>query len=285
MRVVIFALLTAVLAAGPARAAYYEFTGTLSFKDPSPGGSARFLPEGVSVSGSGVAYSSAPQFRWIYGFGAVKGFTGSRTTNFGSTAGYTQRAFVSGFGPGSNSMHTCFPPSSAGCFTTNTVGQWWLHGKMGVPGLAERFGPGARNAAFPLTVGMSRGLGLGGTVMASSGTFPSVRFGTWRTITVSEPNVVIESHPAMGTVVYGDVTGMGFDTRTPSGMGTVQFVTPIRTVSQPVICPLPPCAPVPEKYGAVAVLTLTFAPEPGRAALLIAACLSLVLLGARRASR
>lgn len=271
MRRVVVSLIAAVLAGGPARAAYYEFTGTISIKDASPGGSARFLPEGVSVSGSGIAFSSnAPPFRWIYGFGAVKGFTGARTTNFGSTAGYTQMVVLNGVGPDE--------------FTTNTVGQPYLHGKMAVRGLASRFFNGDPTAAFPLTVGMSRGLGLGGSVMATSGTFQSVRFGTWKTITVSEPNVIVESHPAMSSVVYGNITGMGFDDRTTMGMGTVQFVTPIRTVSQPVVCPLPlpPCAPIPAR-GAVAVLTLTFTPEPGRAALLLAASSALALLGVRRA--
>ena len=267
------ALLCGVLIAAPAPAAYYEFTGTLSFVDPSPGGSARFLPEGVGVSGSGVADSNSgvQGFRWIYGFGAVKGFAGALTTNFGSTGGYTQKAFLSGVGLDK--------------FTTNTVGQPYLHGKMAVRGLAERLFNGNRTVAFPLTVGMSKGLGLGGTVMASSGTFESVRFGTWKTITVSEPNVIVESHPALGIALYGDVTGMGFDTRTASGMGMVQLVTPIRTVSQPIVCPQPPCAPILGNRGTVATLTLTFAPEPGRAVLLLSACFALVLLGAGRARR
>jgi len=244
----------------PARANYYHFTGTFSLPDSSPGGSARFLPEGVGVSGSGVAYSrNAPPNRAIHGFGAVKGFTGALTTVLGSTGGYTQQVFLSGIGPGS--------------FTTNTVGQPRLHGKLAVRGLAERLINGNRTAAFPLTAGGSKGLGLDGTLMASSGTFPSVRFGTWTTGTVVESNVIVETHPAMGSVVFGDLSAMGFDNRTPLGMGTVQFVTPIRTVG---------LLGMPGNRAAIGALTLTFAPEPGRAVLLLVACAALSLLGARR---
>lgn len=267
------ALLCGVLIAAPAPAAYYEFTGTLSFADPSPGGSARFLPEGVSLSGSGVAYSSnGTPFRQIGSFAGVQGFTGSLTTSFGSTAGYTQMVFVSGIGPGMHCPLGVIPPPT-GCFTTNTVGQPRLHGKMPVRGLAERFAAGKRNAAFRLTTAGKTGLGLGGTLPAISGSEPSVRFGTWTTGTVSEKNVVVESHPAKGGPVLGNITGMGSDNRTSMGMGTVQFVTPIRTVG---------LLGLPGQRAAIAKLTLNFAPEPGRAALLLAGCFALVILGASR---
>jgi hypothetical protein len=284
------ALLAAVIGCSPAAAEYREFTGTISFQDSSPGGSAKFLPEGVSVSGSGVAWSrngwslSGPH-RQIRSFAGVKGFTGSLTTAFGSTAGYTQMVFVSGFGPGNTVMQSpCWASAYTGCLTTNTGAPPGsrLHGKMPVRGLAERFiGPGNRVAAFPLT-NAKKGLGLGGTVMGISGSEPSVRFGTWETGMVSEMNVIVESHPAKGGPIYGNVTGVGFDTRTTHGMGTVQFVTPIRTVSQPIVCPLPPCAPILGKRGAVVALTLHFAPEPARGVLLLAACGALALLGVSR---
>ena len=48
---------------------------------------------------------------------------------------------------------------------------------------------------------------------------PSVRFGTWTTGTVSEMTVVVESHPAMGGPVLGNITGMGFDNAHVDGNG------------------------------------------------------------------
>ena len=282
------ALLAAVIVCSPAAAEYREFTGTISFKDSSPGGSARFLPEGVSVSGSGVAWShngwsASGQHRIVRSFAGIQGFKGSLTTAFGSTGGYTQMVFVSGFGPGNTVMQPlCFAQTYVGCLTTNTVGQPWLHGKMPVHGLAERSVNGKRTAAFRLTSNGMTGLGLGGTLPALSGTETSVRFGTWRTAKVSEMNVVVESHPAKGGPIFSNITGIGFDTRTTMGMGMVQLVTPIRTISQPIVCPLPPCAPILGKHGAVVALTLHFAPEPARGVLLLAACGVLALLGATR---
>ncbi len=202
-------------------------------------------------------------------FGAIQGFTGAGTTNSGSTAGYTQRVVLNGVTPQ--------------VLTNNTVGQPYLHGKFAVRGLAERFGPSGRTAAFPLTGGMSKGLGLGGTLMVVSGTFPSVQFGTWTTHTVKLKSVIVASHPAQGGPVFGDISAMGFDARTNSGMGDVQLVTPVRTVSQLPVCPLPPCAPVLGNRGAIVALTLHFAPEPSRGAMLFGACLALAWLGRRRA--
>ncbi len=251
MRRALFGLIAAVLAAAPATANYYEFTGTISFSDSSK----RFLPEGKSLSGSGVGFSSGAPSNEVR-LSVVNGFTGTLQTAFGSTVGYTQQAFLTNVGTGK------FNESSP------VAG---LHGKWAVGGLARR----NNYASFPLTANEMTGLGLGGTLPAFKGSTPSVRFGTWTTGTVVETNVITESHPAMGSVFYGSLSVMGFDKRTSLGMGTVQFVTPIRTVG---------LLGVPGNRAAIGTLTLTFAPEPGRAALLIGGGTAVALLGARRAS-
>ena len=95
MRFASVALIAALLAGAPARSDYYLFTGALSF----PEGSRRFLPRSGSISGSGVAFSSVAPSNEIH-LSVVNGFTGTLSTVFGSTAGYSQQAFLTQVGKG-----------------------------------------------------------------------------------------------------------------------------------------------------------------------------------------
>jgi hypothetical protein len=252
MRGAFLALISAVLSGASAAADYYQFTGSLSI----PVSSRRFLPMGsASVSGSGVGFSGVSPSNAIH-LSVVNGFTGTLQTAFGSTGGFTQQAFFTAIGDAD--------------FSKPAKGK--LHGKMAVGGLGRRRINGSPYAGFPFTKGAITGLGLGGTLPAFSGQTPVVKFGTWTTGTVAVPAVIIEENPALGTYTLGTISAKGADARTTMGMGTVQFVTPIRTTSG-----------VPANRAAIAKLTLTFAPEPGRAVPLLVGCLALALLGTRRA--
>jgi hypothetical protein len=131
----LIALLAAAIAA-PASADYYQFTGTFSFAKSSEG----FLPTGVSVSGSGVASFNPNAIDLVQ----VAGFTGTLQTSFGSTAGYSQKAFITRIGDGSFSK-----PTSSGK----------LRGRLGVGGLGRYSGPGSNTFSFPLTANEMTGLG------------------------------------------------------------------------------------------------------------------------------
>jgi hypothetical protein len=261
MRRSLLALLAAVPVSAPAGAAYYEFTGTIAILESSPG----FLFQGVSVSGSGIGFSSRAPSNEIRSFAGVSGFTGAWTqTYFQPTAGFvfTTNLAITGIGDAS------FAAASIG--TRGPV----LLGELGVRGLfRHRKQPYHRDpthttTSFPLTVDQTAGLGLGGTVPNMGTANFSVRFGTWRTATVWEQLVIT----GMGN--SGTISAMGFDARTDAGMGTVQLVTPVRTISG--LVPIP----APGDRAAVVALTLHFAPEPGRGALLLAG--SLALLGLAR---
>ena len=253
MRFASVALIAALLAGAPARSDYYVFTGALSF----PEGSRRFLPRSGSVSGSGVAFSSVAPSNEIH-LSVVNGFTGTLSTVFGSTAGYSQQAFLTQVGKGDFS----------------DPGPGNLRGKLAVGGMGRRRGPGGTYAQFPFTTAGMTGLGLGGTLPAVKGPEPAVRFGTWTIGPRHESGVITTSMIVFGQFMYGTVSDAGFDKLTTMGMGAVQLVTPIRTVSG-----------VPGDRAAFARLTLNFAPEPGRAALLLAGSTAVAVLGARRAAR
>lgn len=241
----LLALVAISLVAASAHAEYFEYTGKLEF-----GGSPRFLPKGVTVSGSGTGVSSVSPNE--IDLSVVNGFTGTLQTMFVLTAGWTQQAFLTTAGAGDFSK----PSAPAG-----------LHGKMAVGGIAKRLVSKNPYAAFPLTKGGMTGLGLGGTLPAISGKTPAVKFGTWTTRTVVVTNVIVASPSGK----IGNLVAKGSDARTTMGMGTVQLVTPIRTVSG-----------TPNDRGAIAKLSLTFAPEPSRGVLLLAGCAALALLGVSR---
>jgi len=242
--------------ASPAAAAYYQFTGTFSISASSP----RFLPKGVVASGSGIGVSRVTPTNEIGDFTAVNGFTGPLTTTFVSGVSYKRKASLTGIGDAS--------------FTKPLFGN--LGGELAIGGVAQRFANGVATGKFPLTKARTLGLGLGGTVPQISGTSSvKVKFDTWTTGTVALAGVVTQSLPAKGVIVFGNLVGMGSDNRTSMGMGTVQLVTPIRTVG---------FLGLPGERAAIAKLSLTFAPEPHRGGLLLAGCGVLALLGARRAN-
>jgi hypothetical protein len=243
--------LVCVWLAAPAAANYYEFTGTISIAASSP----RFLPKGAIASGSGIGVSGVLPKNEIVQLAGVKGFSGSLATTFVSGANYTRQASISAIG--------------AANFAKALPGN--LHGVLAAGGLAQRFVGGVATGAFALTSQRTAGLGLGGTLPQLSGTSTvNVRFDTWTTGTAIEAGVVTQSLPAKGIIVIGNLVGMGSDNRTSRGMGTVQLVSPIRTVG---------LLGLPGDRAAIAKLSLTFAPEPGRAALLFAGCAALSLLG------
>lgn len=247
-------LLFAALTSAPAAANYYQFTGTISIVESSK----RFFPRDVSVSGAGVGFSSRLPANEIRSFRAVSGFTGTVSTVFGSTGGFQQKAIITRVGDAAFSK----PSAPAG-----------LKGRMAVGGVLRLVANGTY-AAFPLTSNGTIGLGLGGTVPANlhvPGFSSSLRFGTWTTGTVLETGVVGTSHPVMGSFTTRTISAMGYDARTPSGMGTVQLVTPIRVLSG-----------YPTDRAAIAALTLHFAPEPGRGALLLGGGVALALVGRLR---
>ncbi len=251
MWVVIYALTATALLTLSASADYYEFTGTFSF----PKGSKGFLPRAVSISGSGVASSSVAPNEIQLAF--VDGFTGTLETAYFSTAGATAQAFITNVGDGKFSK----PGGSGG-----------LRGKMGFGGLARLLSGGMTAVSWMLTANETKGLGLAGTVPTMSNK-NWVRYATWTTGKVVEKDVFLSRNLFKGTVMYGTLSATGFDDRTPLGMGTVQFVTPIRTVDQ---------IGNPWIIAAIGELKLTFAPEPGRAALLVSGALALAVLGVRR---
>jgi hypothetical protein len=256
MRRTVLALLATALAAGPAAAGYFPFTGTLTVADSSP----KFLVKGASVSGSGIGFSSRAPSNEIRSFGGVVGFTGAaQTTYISPTAGFrfTQEQSITGIG---DPRFSQFPSPK-------------LHGKMPVRGQFWRrflaystIHPTTETtASFPLTINGTAGLGLGNTLM---GLMSSIRFGTWTTGTVIEPAVTTEKQTGSRTI-----SAMGFDARTPAGMGTVQLVTPVRVLS----------GLLPSRtQAAVVSLTLHFVPEPGQAALLLSGSVALLVLGRRR---
>ncbi len=255
MRRALFAWIACVWLAAPAGAAYYQFTATFSVSASSP----RFLPKGVVASGSGIGVSGVAPKNEIRNLAGVAGFAGPLTsTVMSGGVGYTRKAALTGIGEAS--------------FAGTLLGK--LQGELAVGGIAQRFVNGVGTGKFPLTTSATAGLGLGGTVPQISGTSTvKVRFDTWTTGTVVEAGVVTQSLPAKGVIVFGNLVGKGSDSRTSMGMGTVQLVSPIRTVG---------FLGVPGDRAAIAKLSLTFAPEPGRGALLLAGCAALALLGASR---
>ena len=255
MRRALLAWIICACLASPAAAAYYQFTGTFSISARSP----RFLPQGTIASGSGIGISGLAPKNEIRDLAGVAGFAGPLTTSvLSGGVGYTRKASLTGIGDAN--------------FAATLLGK--LQGELAVGGVAQRFVNGVATGKFPLTTSATAGLGLGGTVPQISGTSTvKVRFDTWTTGSVVEAGVVTQSLPAKGVIVFGNVVGKGSDNRTSMGMGTVQLVSPIRTVG---------FLGVPGDRAAIAKLSLTFAPEPGRGALLLAGCAALALLGASR---
>lgn len=155
--------------------------------------------------------------------------------------------------------------NGAGSFTGSP-----LAGPMGVAGfLGGRSFGGLTIFPFSkltLTQSGTTGFGIGGTQhgIASGVGFTAVA-APWSTGTAMASGV-------LASVTY-TLTATGFDLRTPSGLGLVQFVTPyLVTTSNAGTLPM------------VGVLNVEFVPEPG-GALLAAVGLGLVLAGDRRRRR
>jgi hypothetical protein len=144
-----------------------------------------------------------------------------------------------------------------------------LHGAMAIGGRVRLLAGGGFTAfSVPLTVSGTRGVGLGGSPV-QTGT-PASSFallgGTWTTGWVTLTGIGTPANPR--TVALA-----GSDARTANGLGTLTLVTPIR-ISHSQLGSL----------AAFGVLRLTFAPEPGAVALLLAAG-GLLALGTFRARR
>jgi hypothetical protein len=140
-----------------------------------------------------------------------------------------------------------------------------LEGAMAVGGRARLMAGGFTAFSIPLTVNGTRGVGLGGAAIQSGTPASSLSLlgGTWTTGWVTITGVGPSSNLSAALA--------GSDARTANGLGTLTLVTPIRISHSQL-----------GSVAAFGVLQLTFAPEPGAAALLLAAA-ALLGLGARRA--
>lgn len=219
-----------------------DFTGTLAFPEASP----FFGVPGASFAGSGKGVSTGLPLNQVRDFSDVAGFTGTATTK--PALSLTDTLSITGLG---NPDFTGTPGGG-------------LHGPLAVRGLLRRQATMTTlSFTFTLTSMGTRGLGLGGTLPAPAG--GTVIFGTWTTGMVIETGVL--KTPFGGTGTY---SATGSDARTADGAGMVRLVAPVRATGSGT------------DVAMIAELTLDFAPEPGRAALLAAGSAVLFGLGWRR---
>jgi hypothetical protein len=153
--------------------------------------------------------------------------------------------------------------NGSGAFTGAT-----LHGPMAVRGSAKLMRAGVTAFTIPLTIGGTRGVGLGGApLQAGAGTTAiTLSAGEWSSGLVQVTGIGTPNN--LQTVSF-----TGSDQRTPLGAGMLTLVTPMR-ISNPVL----------GSFAGFGVLRLVFAPEPSSLALLLAG-LALGLMAARRAAR
>jgi hypothetical protein len=153
--------------------------------------------------------------------------------------------------------------NGAGAFTGAT-----LHGPMAIQGTARLMNGGATAFTIPLTIGGTRGVGLGGApLQVGSGT-------TALTLSAGEWSAGLVQVTGVGTPNnLQTVSFSGSDQRTALGAGTLTLVTPMR-ISNPLL----------GSFAGFGVLRLVFTPEPAALALLSVGAL-LGALGVRRARR
>ncbi len=249
--------------AAPAVAAPYNFTATLSVTVgtfPPVTGTAAGV--GTSVSGGGAASIPAG----VFSVGAVAQVSPPLLGLIGGFA-------VCGAGLGSPTFDVIPPAPGAGTCAPNASGTngvlAWSGGPTGtMPLLASAYLTGTINAmgqamavaAIPLAV-----IGVGGTQGFSA--FGGLVAGTvtanpWQLAPVTQVGVLNGATTVL--------TAAGFDNRDSAGIGTLQLVTPTDANIQ--IGNLP----------ALAVLTISFIPEPGTLLLLGAGVAGLAALGSRR---
>ncbi len=168
--------------------------------------------------------------------------------------------------PGTNPFISAVVVTAAngpGAFTGAT-----LHGPMAVRGQARLMRGGFTAFTIPLTVGGTRGVGLGGAPIqvGTSSSAITLSAGTW--------SVGLVQLSGIGTPAnLRTVSLSGSDQRTALGAGTLTLVTPMRITHSAL-----------GSLAGFGVLRLTFVPEPGAAGLLAAAG-TLLAFGMRRVRR
>jgi hypothetical protein len=165
--------------------------------------------------------------------------------------------------PGTSPFVTAVVVTAAngpGAFTGAT-----LHGPMAVGGKARLMHGGFTLFTIPLTIGGTRGVGLGGAPIqvGTSASAIALSAGTWSAGLVQLSG--IGTPASLRTVSLA-----GSDQRTALGAGTLTLVTPLRITHSAL-----------GSLAGFGVLRLTFLPEPGAPALLAAAGM-LLALGVRR---
>jgi hypothetical protein len=234
--------------AGEAQAGALPFQGTLSFQlgALSP----------LILTGSGVA--------------GVNGSGGLGALSSVDLVGGTFAGTATAMGP---------PPivGLIGNFSNGT-GSFVLGGPMALPGNLRLCLFGAcspsppANLNVPLTLGGTRGVGLGGAFTGMFGAGPeigTVRGAAWTvgTAVASDPSMPTQTR--MG-FVHGPASGGASSAAAASGV--LQLVTPAVIRTSPSTLPL----------AAFGTLTLHFVPEPGTLALSLAGALGLALLARQR---
>ena len=232
----LLAFLAVAIGIGTATGAHAaSFTGTLSFLVGV------LPPTDVSGSGSGISSASLVTV-------SSSAFSGTAVAN--PTSGpITQLAVQAANGSGAFSGAT-------------------LSGVMPLIGTATFQSTGGTFAVLQLTAAGTRGAGIGGTVTAPtpSGTLQLVG-APWTTGVAAITGVTT----AGGFTLTFSVSG--FDSRTASGDGTLQLVTPMR-ISSGTLGVVP----------VFAVMNLAFVPEPASGLLLVGTA-GMLLAGRRRANR
>jgi hypothetical protein len=128
---------------------------------------------------------------------------------------------------------------------------------------------GLINLVIPLSVA-----GAAGTQVIAAGTFSLLISVTGMSWTTGAAQLTGVTTTTANEAVVHTVTRSGSDTRTPSGVGEVRLVSPIRVLTN-TVGTLP----------GFATQVLRFVPEPGSALMLAAGAMALALIAARRGRR
>jgi hypothetical protein len=172
--------------------------------------------------------------------------------------------------------------NAQGVVTSGTLGTWMgpltplntlpVRGELAVCLLTGCPGP----AIVPLTSASTRGVGLGGTVTAGTGTtFISIQGSTWRASTAF---LTVMTPMGASSLISekGFAHTPGSASLTPSATaGVLKLVTPFRVTS----------GMTSSEWGGFATMTVIFAPEPLQLLLLASGVACLLVLGRRRMHR